>query len=316
LREAEVEHGCAAPRILSLDDYFMIETESWVTDELSGRKVKRIKMEWAYEPAMEATYMASYFKAFKKTVERGVHDFVILDNVNNQVKDFAPFYSHAKQAGFEVYLIHMQATLKVCSDRNVHNWKVTELERMASEWEDTPIDMKLLDVDSLLGLKTITTVNMDNDMDEVAVPAAAVKEEVNDGAAAFQRQEDGRDAKQESQAKPTSRWEDGGSGDSSSDDESTSGKEASKEAPETNRGAPESTQRGSEAPAAKTAGPNQNKKKKEKKRVRWAAEVEEYQAIEEDRGFTIGAARKKAKVDSVEGAPSVLKRTKGSSEGA
>lgn len=39
-QDREVENGGSPPRILSLDDYFMVETEKMVLDPDTGRKVK------------------------------------------------------------------------------------------------------------------------------------------------------------------------------------------------------------------------------------------------------------------------------------
>ena len=41
LQDKEAANGGSAPRILNLDDYFMVEVERLVTDEDSGRKMKR-----------------------------------------------------------------------------------------------------------------------------------------------------------------------------------------------------------------------------------------------------------------------------------
>lgn len=40
-QDKEIENGGSAPRILSLDDYFMVETEVTETDPDTGKKVKR-----------------------------------------------------------------------------------------------------------------------------------------------------------------------------------------------------------------------------------------------------------------------------------
>lgn len=40
-QEKEVELGGAAPRILSLDDYFMIDVEEEVKDSETGQKIKK-----------------------------------------------------------------------------------------------------------------------------------------------------------------------------------------------------------------------------------------------------------------------------------
>uniref|UniRef100_A0A1J3HE16 YLP motif-containing protein 1 n=1 Tax=Noccaea caerulescens TaxID=107243 RepID=A0A1J3HE16_NOCCA len=84
LRDIEVENGGSAPRIHSMDDYFMTEVEkveeSDSKSSSSGRSkrpiVKKV-MEYCYEPEMEEAYRSSMLKAFKRTLEDGAFSFVI-----------------------------------------------------------------------------------------------------------------------------------------------------------------------------------------------------------------------------------------------
>lgn len=86
LRDIEVMNGGSAPRIHSMDDYFMTEVEK-VEDSETGtalssllRSKKRVTkkvMEYCYEPEMEKAYRASMLKAFKKTLEEGIFTFII-----------------------------------------------------------------------------------------------------------------------------------------------------------------------------------------------------------------------------------------------
>ncbi|CAJ1944041.1 unnamed protein product [Sphenostylis stenocarpa] len=104
LRDLEVENGGDAPRIHSMDDYFMTEVEKVEDSESSkssssGRNKKPVTkkvMEYCYEPEMEEAYRSSMLKAFKKTVEEGVFTFIIVDDRNLRVADFAQFWATAK----------------------------------------------------------------------------------------------------------------------------------------------------------------------------------------------------------------------------
>ncbi|CAA7053750.1 unnamed protein product, partial [Microthlaspi erraticum] len=103
LRDIEVENGGSAPRIHSMDDYFMTEVEkveeSDSKSSSSGRSkrpiVKKV-MEYCYEPEMEEAYRSSMLKAFKRTLEDGAFSFVIVDDRNLRVADFAQFWATAK----------------------------------------------------------------------------------------------------------------------------------------------------------------------------------------------------------------------------
>lgn len=85
LRDFEVENGGTAPRIHSMDEYFMTEVEKVEESEGSrssgsvrGKKpAARKVMEYCYEPEMEEAYRSSMLKAFKKTLDEGTFPFVI-----------------------------------------------------------------------------------------------------------------------------------------------------------------------------------------------------------------------------------------------
>lgn len=85
LRDLEVENGGTAPRIHSMDDYFMTEVDKVEESEvlkssgsIRGKKMVTKKiMEYCYEPEMEEAYRSSMLKAFKKTLDEGAFSFVI-----------------------------------------------------------------------------------------------------------------------------------------------------------------------------------------------------------------------------------------------
>jgi YLP motif-containing protein 1 len=82
IRDVEVENGGDAPRIHSMDDYFMTEVEKVEENDSSmgsARGKKRVMkvMEYCYEPEMEEAYRSSMLKAFKKTLDEGVFSFII-----------------------------------------------------------------------------------------------------------------------------------------------------------------------------------------------------------------------------------------------
>lgn len=178
LRDIEVMNGGSAPRIHSMDDYFMTEVEK-VEDSETGtalssllRSKKRVTkkvMEYCYEPEMEEAYRASMLKAFKKTLEEGIFTFIIVDDRNLRVADFAQFWAVAKRSGYEVYLL--EAPYKDpagCAARNVHNFSADKVQEMADHWEAAPPLYLQLDISTLfrgddLNAQDITEVEMDTD---------------------------------------------------------------------------------------------------------------------------------------------------------
>ncbi|KAM1377580.1 hypothetical protein TB2_039038 [Malus domestica] len=158
LRDLEVENGGDAPRVHSMDDYFMTEVEKVQEIDVSkssssarGKKrvVKKV-MEYCYEPEMEEAYRSSMLKAFKKTLDEGVFTFIIVDDRNLRIADFAQFWAIAKSSGYEVYIL--EAPYKDpagCAARNVHGFTQDDIQKMAGQWEEAPSLYLQLDTKSL-----------------------------------------------------------------------------------------------------------------------------------------------------------------------
>ncbi|KAL0789377.1 hypothetical protein Bca101_005623 [Brassica carinata] len=140
LRDIEVENGGSAPRIHSMDDYFMTEVdkveESDSASSNSGRSkrpiVKKV-MEYCYEPEME------------------------------------------ERSGYEAYIL--EATYKDptgCAARNVHGITLDQVQQMAERWEEAPSLYMQLVIKSLKrwdDLKESGIEEVDMDMeDDFALP--------------------------------------------------------------------------------------------------------------------------------------------------
>uniref|UniRef100_A0A2D4Q4V6 YLP motif-containing protein 1 n=3 Tax=Micrurus TaxID=8634 RepID=A0A2D4Q4V6_MICSU len=162
IRDKEVECGGAAPRVLSLDDYFITEIEKEERDPDTKKRVKKKILEYEYEADMEEVYRASLFKTFKKTLDDGFFPFIILDAINDRVRHFEQFWSAAKTKGFEVYLAEITADNQTCCKRNVHGRKLKEINKMADHWETAPRHMIRLDIRSLLQDAAIEEVEMED----------------------------------------------------------------------------------------------------------------------------------------------------------
>ncbi|XP_072895341.1 uncharacterized protein ylpm1 isoform X2 [Hemitrygon akajei] len=162
IRDKEVDNGGAAPRVLSLDDYFMTEVEKVVKDPDSGKRIKKKVLEYEYEPEMEDTYRSSMFKTFRKTLDDGFFPFIIVDAINNRVKHFEQLWSAAKTKGFEVYIAEVSADNQTCAKRNIHGRKLKEINKMADHWDSTPRHMLRLDIRSLLQDAAIEEVEMED----------------------------------------------------------------------------------------------------------------------------------------------------------
>ncbi|XP_020572469.1 YLP motif-containing protein 1 isoform X2 [Phalaenopsis equestris] len=163
-----------------MDDYFMIEVEKDEDNEglkssgsfRSKKQITKKVIEYCYEPEMEEAYRSSMLKAFKKTIDDGIFTFVIVDDRNLRVADFAQFWAIAKRSGYEVYVL--EATYKDpagCAARNIHGFKLADIQKMAKQWEEAPPLYLHLNIQSLLGGDDLIDQSMqevDMDADDTA----------------------------------------------------------------------------------------------------------------------------------------------------
>ena len=170
IKDKEVHHGGSAPRMLCLDDYFMVEVEKTDKDPESGKKVKKKVLDYEYEPEMESSYRKNMYESFKKTIDDGFFPFIIVDAVNEKERHFEDFWSYAKSKGFQVYIAEIQADSSTCVKRNTHNRSLKEIEKIEKGWQSTPKHYLRLDVRSILQEVSIQEVEMET---EDEPPAAA-----------------------------------------------------------------------------------------------------------------------------------------------
>ncbi|KAI4497121.1 hypothetical protein M0802_007867 [Mischocyttarus mexicanus] len=172
IKDKEVEQGGSAPRILSLDDYFLVEKEVETKDD-NGKKVIAKEMVYEYEEAMEPSYIVSLVKAFKKNITDGFFNFIILDCINEKISDYEDMWTFAKSKGFKVYVCEMEMDVQICLKRNIHNRSEDEINRIVDYFEPTPSYHQKLDVNSMLQEQAIEEVQMEDSQemsDEVLQP--------------------------------------------------------------------------------------------------------------------------------------------------
>ncbi|CAD6227510.1 GSCOCG00001193001-RA-CDS [Cotesia congregata] len=158
IKDKELEQAGSAPRILSLDDYFLTEKEIESTDD-NGKKIIN-----KYEEGMESSYLTSLVKAFKKNIVDGFFNFIILDSINEKISDYEEMWSFAKSKGFRVYICEMDMDVQICLKRNVHNRTEDEINRIIDYFEPTPNYHQKLDVSSLLQDEAIEQVTYSNNL--------------------------------------------------------------------------------------------------------------------------------------------------------
>ena len=60
-------------------------------------------MEYEYDSSMDEAYQRSLVKSFKKTVDDGLFDFIIVDMINETLLYVNEMSNHAKAKGFNVF---------------------------------------------------------------------------------------------------------------------------------------------------------------------------------------------------------------------
>ncbi|CAL1278340.1 unnamed protein product [Larinioides sclopetarius] len=167
IKDKEIENGGSAPRILSLDDYFMVEKEVTDVDLDTGKKVKRKEFKFEYEVEMEEAYRSSLFKSFKKTIDDRFFPFIIVDAVHEKSKQYEQYWSYAKQRGFQVYIAEMDCKDPIiCHKRNIHNRSLEDITKILELWEPKPRHFMSIDVRSLLQDVAIQEVEMEVESEE------------------------------------------------------------------------------------------------------------------------------------------------------
>ncbi|XP_039433750.1 YLP motif-containing protein 1-like isoform X2 [Culex pipiens pallens] len=149
IKDCEVKQGGQAPRVLSLDDYFLVETEEREPDPKTGRPVLVTKSEYKFDGDMEDIYMQNLVKAFKRTITEDVFHFIIVDCPNEHLKYYNEFYAIARSSGFKVFTVTLQTEIDLCIEQNVHNRTADEIRSYANNWTLGPDDHPLINASVL-----------------------------------------------------------------------------------------------------------------------------------------------------------------------
>uniref|UniRef100_A0A182RD96 YLP motif-containing protein 1 n=1 Tax=Anopheles funestus TaxID=62324 RepID=A0A182RD96_ANOFN len=139
-----------SPRVLSIDDYFLIEREEEEKDPMTGKISKLTKSEYEYDAEMEDIYVQNLIKAFKRTISERLFNFVIVDCCNHMLETYCEFHNYARSNGFKVYTCTMQTDVEDCARQNIHNRTEQEIQIYADNWAMAPDEHVQLNFSSLL----------------------------------------------------------------------------------------------------------------------------------------------------------------------
>ncbi|XP_062556485.1 YLP motif-containing protein 1-like isoform X2 [Armigeres subalbatus] len=140
IKDCEVKHGGQAPRVLSIDDYFLVEKEEREPDPTTGRPVLVTKSEYEFDSEMEEEYMKNLIKAFKRTITERLYNFVIVDCVNERLEYYNEFHNFGRSNGFKVFTCTLQTELDMCIEQNIHHRTVDDIRAYANRWALCPND--------------------------------------------------------------------------------------------------------------------------------------------------------------------------------
>ncbi|KXJ76511.1 hypothetical protein RP20_CCG009538 [Aedes albopictus] len=138
IKDCEVKHGGQAPRVLSIDDYFLVEKEEREPDPVTGRPVLVTKSEYEFDADMEEEYMKNLIKAFKRTITERLYNFVIVDCVNERLEHYNEFHNFGRSNGFKVYTCTLQTEMEMCIEQNIHKRTVDDIRAYANRWALCP----------------------------------------------------------------------------------------------------------------------------------------------------------------------------------
>lgn len=165
IKDCEVKQGGQAPRVLSLDDYFLVETEEREPDPKTGRPVLVTKSEYKFDGDMEDIYMQNLVKAFKRTITEDVFHFIIVDCPNEHLKYYQEFYAFARSNGFKVFTVTLQTEIDLCVEQNIHNRTADEIRSYANNWTLGPNDHPLINAGILFDTVDENQETVEADMD-------------------------------------------------------------------------------------------------------------------------------------------------------
>ena len=96
-------------------------------------------MKYEFDKSMDEVYQRSLVKAFKKTLDDGLFNFVIVDMVNNRMSLLDEMNLHATLRGYKLYVIELTSDdVNTCHRRNTHNRTLGETQQLADNWDKLP----------------------------------------------------------------------------------------------------------------------------------------------------------------------------------
>ncbi|GAB0089818.1 hypothetical protein DMENIID0001_044350 [Sergentomyia squamirostris] len=152
IKDREVENGGSAPRILSIDDYYMTEVEKTIKCPDTNKMMKVQEMVYTYEEGVEEQYMQCVLKSFRKTIFDGFFNIIIVDCINKELENYKQFDTFARANGFKTYACEMDMDVNLCCERNSHERSLEDIAKIVEGWQSLPEDTPKISITSLEAL--------------------------------------------------------------------------------------------------------------------------------------------------------------------
>ncbi|XP_058170884.1 uncharacterized protein LOC131286040 [Anopheles ziemanni] len=165
-----------SPRVLSLDDYFLVDKEVEEKDPITGKITKVTRSQYEFDEEMEEVYIQNLLKAFKRTISERLFNFVIVDCCNHRLGYYCEFHNYARSNGFKVYTCTLQTDVDVCARQNVHNRTAAEIQAYADSWAMAPDEHVQINFNGLFS----DVEQQDTDTTVADMDLAAPEEESNE----------------------------------------------------------------------------------------------------------------------------------------
>lgn len=102
IKEQELAMSGQTPTVLSIDDYFLVEKKIEQRGNTKSVATPDKIMIYEYDHFKVRQFMGCLLNKYKKTLQEGLSNFVIVDCWNDQLKEYEEFYSVAKKNGYVV----------------------------------------------------------------------------------------------------------------------------------------------------------------------------------------------------------------------
>ncbi|OQV15968.1 putative YLP motif-containing protein 1 [Hypsibius exemplaris] len=153
-------------RILSMDDYFEVETDVDHVDS-KGRHTSKKGTVYQYEEKQEAKYRQELEKLFRKKTEDSYCSCLVVDACNERLAYFMDMVMFGTRNGFEVFIGEMPGMKPYELERkSTHFRSASDIAEIVRNWEPTPSSLFRVDLKKLVAEMPVWNPERSQDLPE------------------------------------------------------------------------------------------------------------------------------------------------------